>query len=474
VQGTDNGDNLCEGDGGGPLVCHQVGLNNRNVLAGVVAFGIGCGEPNIPEILASIDQSRCYIDYDVKCKHGKEFIEHMDFEAHCGSWYKNVRELLDSIKDTAAETDLWIKADKYLRENNPETCLKKYQEKQKTSTCTLTKVSETIDKTSNCSPTNPKTRTVTTSNKLLGTWKPAGSEECGYGLRTTHIVGGQLSKDGDFPFMAIFGYKNTGILASLCPDKVVFNCGGSVINKWYVLTAAHCMYDENSTMKNIPLEVRLGEWKTGDDRPFETRKISEENVIIHEEYRVESNGIQVNDITLVRLNEPVDLFAETGRSRIAPICLPWSEDNFAYNWPGYETEDNAIVTGWGWVPIRIARLSKNICKFGVAAHSGVLRYAKVDINNKQCKKDFPEDFEPKTRICVGKLSGDPNEPPVIPNSCKGDSGGPLFIKDSFGPYTQIGIVSYGRQYGCSKKNTLPNIYTKVQGYIPWIEKNMKP
>ena len=30
-QATDNDNNLCNGDGGGPLVCHQIGLGNRYV-----------------------------------------------------------------------------------------------------------------------------------------------------------------------------------------------------------------------------------------------------------------------------------------------------------------------------------------------------------------------------------------------------------------------------------------------------------
>ena len=61
----------------------------------------------------------------------------------------------------------------------------------------------------------------------------------------------------------------------------------------------------------------------------------------------------------------------------------------------------------------------------------------------------------------------------IPNSCKGDSGGPLFIRELAGqPWTQIGIVSYGLEYGCGTNK--PNIYTKVEGYLQWIENKLEP
>merc|ERR1719357_1107713 len=41
--------NLCRGDGGGPLVCQEQGTD-RNVLAGIIAFGIGCGNSNVPDV----------------------------------------------------------------------------------------------------------------------------------------------------------------------------------------------------------------------------------------------------------------------------------------------------------------------------------------------------------------------------------------------------------------------------------------
>ena len=47
------------------------------------------------------------------------------------------------------------------------------------------------------------------------------------------IVGGSITKLGDFPYMALLGYDVFG--------QIYYTCGGSLINKWYVLTAAHCV-----------------------------------------------------------------------------------------------------------------------------------------------------------------------------------------------------------------------------------------
>ena len=49
-------------------------------------------------------------------------------------------------------------------------------------------------------------------------------------------------------------------------------------------------------------------------------------------------------------------------------------------------------------------------------------------------------------------------------SCKGDSGGPLKIRDNEDRETLIGIVS--GQIGCGKG--VPGLYTKVSFYRNWI------
>ena len=57
-------------------------------------FGIGWGNKEIPDVFASDHDALCFIDYDIKCKHDKDFITHIDYERDCSTWYEDlVKEL---------------------------------------------------------------------------------------------------------------------------------------------------------------------------------------------------------------------------------------------------------------------------------------------------------------------------------------------------------------------------------------------
>jgi len=94
---------LCKEQLGAPLVCaEELG---RYVLAGIMAFaedyGIGCGQEKsvywvpgyvpryVPYIYTSVQKALCFIDYDVKCKHGKEFIHFFDYDTECRTWFED-------------------------------------------------------------------------------------------------------------------------------------------------------------------------------------------------------------------------------------------------------------------------------------------------------------------------------------------------------------------------------------------------
>eukprot|EP00092_Neocalanus_flemingeri_P026866 GFUD01029122.1.p1 GENE.GFUD01029122.1~~GFUD01029122.1.p1 ORF type:complete len:451 (-),score=102.42 GFUD01029122.1:49-1401(-) len=60
----------CKGDGGSPLTCrHQPG--ERWFQAGIVSWGIGCGENNTPAVYANVAEASCWIDNAVKKHFGQ-------------------------------------------------------------------------------------------------------------------------------------------------------------------------------------------------------------------------------------------------------------------------------------------------------------------------------------------------------------------------------------------------------------------
>ncbi|XP_046748894.1 phenoloxidase-activating factor 2 isoform X2 [Diprion similis] len=60
--GGEPGKDTCKGDGGSPLVCPLKSDPTRYVQAGIVAWGIGCGEKRVPGVYANVARLRAWID----------------------------------------------------------------------------------------------------------------------------------------------------------------------------------------------------------------------------------------------------------------------------------------------------------------------------------------------------------------------------------------------------------------------------
>ncbi|XP_077972000.1 trypsin-1-like isoform X2 [Styela clava] len=237
------------------------------------------------------------------------------------------------------------------------------------------------------------------------------------------IVGGVESVPGSIPWQITIQMKLDNEL----------HCGGSIITELFILTAAHCVYyDQTASNYYIIVGEHALDTSEGNERRYNLAQI-----ILHENY---DDMTVENDIALLKTQNEM-----TFTSYIKPICLPEADSLPVVG-------STVTVSGWGVTKQNARPLSNQLREVSI-----------VIVDNNKCQNKLNSiSIEQVTNnaVCAGIWSEGGKD------SCQGDSGGPLFAESSDGQYDLIGIVSWGIGCGKSKK---PGVYTRVSAYIDWIE-----
>jgi secreted trypsin-like serine protease len=135
---------------------------------------------------------------------------------------------------------------------------------------------------------------------------------------STRIVGGVPAHEGDWPWQ-VFVVNGEGV------------CGGSIIAKRWILTAAHCVFDKaGAPIKADRFRVLEGTQNVDKAGIKRGHLLTVARVIPHEQYRGPTHE---NDIAVLQL---------AGDTRSAPVTFGGA-DVAALEAPGRV----ATVTGWG-------------------------------------------------------------------------------------------------------------------------------
>ncbi|CAF0976787.1 unnamed protein product [Adineta ricciae] len=237
--------------------------------------------------------------------------------------------------------------------------------------------------------------------------------------RFARIMGGQDAVPHSYPWMVSITKRSL---------NNIHLCGGVLLTRRHVLTAAHCMEDFDDVSD---LNVIAGTYYITDKR----NPVAAIAINVHPLYEPETFA---NDIAVVTLLTPLP----DNNPWIGTICLP-PDDVPGKNFPPMNSAGVAI--GWGstyfggdpsvtlkQVVLPILETTKWPCNIYITYAQG--------------------------QICAGELSGGVD-------TCQADSGGPLMMENADNRWEVVGITSFGKS--CGKPNT-PGIYTRVSTYNSFI------
>ncbi|XP_019962072.1 trypsin-3 [Paralichthys olivaceus] len=199
-------------------------------------------------------------------------------------------------------------------------------------------------------------------------------------------------------------------------------CGGSLINKYWVVTAAHCNIGVDKMM------VVAGDYSLSIYEGTE-QEILPHHLVPYPEYNPITNN---NDIMLIKLRAPIYL-----NSYVSIALLPRQDASMAEG-------RMCRVSGWGYTSSSGGQIPST------------LRTVKLPIvSTEKCNStgSFNGTIT-ENMLCAGYSTGGKD-------ACKGDSGGPLVCEGRL-----YGVVSWGK--GCAEA-LFPGVYTAVSKYRRWID-----
>ncbi|XP_024431530.2 chymotrypsin-like elastase family member 1 [Desmodus rotundus] len=233
------------------------------------------------------------------------------------------------------------------------------------------------------------------------------------------VVGGTEAQRNSWPSQISLQYRSGG--------KWHHNCGGTLIRRNWVMTAAHCV-DNQMTFCVVVGDHSLSQ-NDGTEQYVRVQKI-----VVHP-YWNRNNVAAGYDIALLRLAQSVTL-----NSYVQLGVLPQEGTILADNSPCY-------ITGWGRT-----RTNGQLAQTLQQAYLPSVDYATCS------RTSYWGSIVKNTMVCAG---GD-----GVRSGCQGDSGGPLHCSVN-GQYVIHGVTSFVSSLGCNVARK-PTVFTRVSAYISWM------
>lgn len=258
------------------------------------------------------------------------------------------------------------------------------------------------------------------------------------------VVHGTNATPGQFPFLVAL------LDAKKFPQNGAFQaqfCAGSLTSPTTIVTAAHCVVNQETGKQIRADDVIVGFTQDLDSTNFPTRQVSK--ISVHPGYQIKSTE---NDIAVMTLSQPV-----TDVPLIAVLTPDLAAEYTAGSHP-------AKVAGWGNT-ISSGNKYPAVFKVGnlvVFPDGSCGGGARFEVNGVQFLGFPSNEVNSTVMLCAGGATPSGS----VIDACQGDSGGPLVAEGSVGPML-IGLVSWGED--CAGK--YPGVYTRISAETSFLREN---
>ncbi|XP_053694864.1 polyserase-2-like [Sabethes cyaneus] len=253
------------------------------------------------------------------------------------------------------------------------------------------------------------------------------------------VKGGFKARAGEWPWhIALFHRIGTS-------EDFTYQCGGSLVHKYLVVTAAHCVTLRSSRkLKNIAdLLVKVGRFNISEEHEEQGREHTVEKIVTHQSYRPITYE---NDIAILKLEIPT-IFTPF----VQPICL-WKRDD-GIVLPNIFDLIGTVV-GWGLTDANKTSSLLNTARMPVVSTHECLQSDRNFFGRVLYSKAFCAGFKNGTGVC------------------NGDSGGGMYFQHQ-GQWYLRGIVSFSSVLSESRICDLKQFvgFADAGLYLDWLYEN---